>query len=173
MSLYDHFANKDDLLAAMGEEVSGEALIEEPMPSDWRDALALMSRQVYVMLVAHPWMVTIAPIHQRRLGPNSVRSAKQYLKALEPLGLEPSELWLIAGTVNDYLAGNAHRAANRPPADELQAAIPESDLQEVPELSSLPDSFRSRATIERFQRGLEIVLKGIEAELEIGEAERG
>jgi AcrR family transcriptional regulator len=173
MSLYDHFANKDDLLAAMAEKVTGEALIEGPMPSEWREALALMSRRVYVMLVAHPWLVAIAPMQYRRLGPNAVRSAKQYVEALEPLGLEPSELWFVAGTVNDYLVGSAHRTANRPPGGELQDSIPESELREVPELSSLPDSFRSRASIERFQRGLQIVLKGIEAELEIGKAERG
>jgi hypothetical protein len=40
-------------------------------------------------------------------------------------------------------------------------------LRETPELSSLPDSFRSRASIERFQRGLQIVLSGIEVELEL------
>ena len=166
MSLYDHIDNKDDLLAAMGEEVTGEALIEGPMPGEWREALALISRRVYVMLVAHPWLVAIAPIQQRRLGPNAVKSAKQYVEALEPLGLESSELWLIAGTVNDYVLGHAHRAANRPPGGKLQDSIPESELQETPELISLPDSFRSRASIERFQRGLQIVLKGIEAELE-------
>jgi AcrR family transcriptional regulator len=173
MSLYDHFDNKDDLLAAMAEEVSGESLIEGPMPGGWREALALLSRRVYVMLVAHPWLVAISPIQYRRLGPNAVRSAKQYIEALEPLGLEPSELWFVAGTVNDYLVGSAHRTANRPPGGELQDSIPESELQETPELASLPDSFRSRASIERFQRGLEIVLKGIEAELEIGKAKRG
>jgi AcrR family transcriptional regulator len=170
MSLYDHFDNKDDLLAAMGEEVAGESLIEGPMPGEWREALALLSRRVYVMLVAHPWLVGIAPIQYRRLGPNAVRSAKQYVEALEPLGLEPSELWLIAGTVNDFLVGIAHRTANRPPGGELQESIPASELRETPELSSLPDSFRSRASIERFQRGLQIVLKGIEAELEIRKA---
>ena len=87
------------------------------------------------MLVAHPWLVAISPIQYRRLGPNAVRSAKQYVEALEPLGLEPSELWFVAGTVNDYLVGSAHRTANRPPGGELQDSIPESELQETPESS--------------------------------------
>ena len=123
MSLYDHFENKDDLLAAMAEEVAGESLIEGPMPGEWQEALALLSRRVYVMLVAHPWLVAIAPIQYQSLGPNAVRSAKQYVEALEPLGLEPSELWFVAGTVNDYLVGSAHRTANRPPGGELQVLI--------------------------------------------------
>ena len=167
-SLYDHFDNKDDLLAAMAEEVAGESLIEGPMPGEWREALALLSRRVYVMLVAHPWLVGIAPIQYRRLGRNAVRSAKQYVEALEPLGLEPSELWLIAGTVNDYLGRSSHTARRI----ALQGESCRNRFRRAScrrprgSLPSLPDSFRSRASIERFQRGLQIVLKGIEAELE-------
>ena len=39
MALYTHIASKDDLVALMLHEMSGELLVPEPLPDDWREAL--------------------------------------------------------------------------------------------------------------------------------------
>jgi hypothetical protein len=57
--------------------------------------------------------------------------------------------------------GHSHRAATGPKGAEVGEVLSTKEIARVPELASLPDSFRRRATIERFESGLEIVLEGI------------
>ena len=84
MSLYDHFVNKDALLAAMADEVVGEVLVDPPLPDGWREALAAISRQLYAMLVRHPWLVVVTSKHPR-FGPNSEKQAAQFAEAMSGL----------------------------------------------------------------------------------------
>ena len=44
----------------------------------------------------------------------------------------------------------------------MEAAISSSDVVEFPELTALPESLRTRASIERFELGLQTVLDGID-----------
>ena len=44
----------------------------------------------------------------------------------------------------------------------MEAAIAAADLAELPELAALPDSLRTRSSIERFELGLRVVLDGLE-----------
>lgn len=161
MSIYDHFDNKADLLVAMGDKVVEDALVEEPLPAAWREALATIARHLYAMLVNHPWLVSVSG-QQPRFGPNSVRQAKQQASALEGLELGEDELWAVLGTVNDYVLGHSLRVARLASDAALKDAIPKSDMAEMPELASLRDYLRTRATVERFEFGLQTVLDGIE-----------
>ena len=64
--------------------------------------------------------------------------------------------------MNDYVLGHTLRAVAAPKPEDLDDVIPESDLADAPELASLPKWLRSRATVERFEAGLGIVLDGVE-----------
>jgi AcrR family transcriptional regulator len=161
MSLYDHFDSKDDLLGAMSEEVTGEFLIETPLPEHWREALTAIARRNYAVLVSHRWYITVRGL-QPRFGPNATKAAKLSADAVATLPLEREEIWLLLGTVNDYVLGHSLRALEIGKPEDLEDLISESDLAEYPELSGLPESFRSRASVERFEAGLQIVLDGVE-----------
>jgi AcrR family transcriptional regulator len=161
MSLYDHFDSKDDLLAAMADQVSGEVLVPPPLPEEWREALTAIARRLYAVMVTHPWLVfTFGRLP--RFGPNATKLAKQMAEAVATLPLEQEEVWTMMGTVNDYVLGHSLRAAAAPPPEEYDDAIPESEIAKSPELASLPKWLRSRASVERFETGLKIVLDGVE-----------
>ena len=55
MSLYTHVASKDDLLGLMVNEIVGDVLVPEPLPTDWREAMRAVAVQSYRGFVAHPW----------------------------------------------------------------------------------------------------------------------
>jgi AcrR family transcriptional regulator len=164
MSLYDHFPSKGALLSAMADEVAGEVLGHPPLPEHWREALTRISRQLYGMLVRHPWLVSVTSRYPR-FGPNSERLAAQMAEAMSGLSLEPAEMWILVGTVNDYVLGHSLRATTIAKPEDLEDVIAEPAIEAAPELGSLPDYLQTRASVERFEAGLEAVLDGIERRL--------
>jgi AcrR family transcriptional regulator len=161
MSLYNHFDSKDDLLAAMADEVSREILVEPPLPEDWREAVRAISMRLYAAMITHPWLVVLFG-RQPTFGPNAMKLAKQMAEAVSTLPLEQAEVWTMLGTVNDYVLGHTLRAVAIVKPEATDDVIPESELSKSPELASLPRWLRSRAEVERFEAGLEVVLDGIE-----------
>jgi AcrR family transcriptional regulator len=161
MSFYEHFAGKEQLLWRMADEVGAEALVEDPLPGGWREAMTKLSWLVYGLVVRHPWVVSIHTTDPR-FGPNIERQAGQFVAAMSELGLEPEEMWALVGTVNDFVLGHSMRAAHSARPEELEDLLEDSALEAVPELGALPDYLRSRAAVERFEAGLTIVLDGVE-----------
>ena len=163
MSLYHHFDSKADLLGAMANEVVAEVLLEGPVPADWREALSKIARRLYATLVGHPWLVFVLP-KRPRFGPNEAKQAEQLALAMASVDLEPAEVWTLVGTVNDYVLGHSLRAALAPKGVDLEEPIRGRDLVDQ-ELAALPDWLRTRASLERFESGLKIVLNGVERDI--------
>jgi AcrR family transcriptional regulator len=164
MSLYDHISSKADLLSLMAEKVIEETLVEGPMPADWREALTVLARLYYATLVAHPWLA-VSQSMGIRFGSTSKRAIEQVREATDGLPLDLADVWLIQGTVNDYVLGHALRAVTGPSSEGLKKLVPDSDVAETPALDTLRDSFRTRSSVERFEAGLRIVLDGVELEV--------
>lgn len=163
MSLYDHFESKDELLSAMADEIVGEALLTEALPEAWRPALEAIARRMYELMAGHAWLVSASNRPGSSFGPNSVKQAEQYTRALDGLGLELEEVWLIAGTLNDYLLGHSLRVSADRGGPRLAEALDATEAAERPELKALSRSLRSRARSQRFERGMALVLDGVEA----------
>jgi AcrR family transcriptional regulator len=161
MSLYDHFADKRELLASMTDEVVGEMLVSSPLPEAWREAVATSARKMYAAYAAHPWAIFLAA-ERLSPGPNAIKLAKQMARGVDSLALEQGDVWQLQGIVNDYVTGYSFRAVGTVDADDMETAIAPSDVVEFPELAALPDNLRARASIDRFELGLQTVLDGAE-----------
>jgi AcrR family transcriptional regulator len=168
MSLYDHIGSKDELLALMGDAITGETIVPKPLPADWREALTLIARRVYATLVGHPWLVQVSRHQYRRFGPNATLGAEQLAEAVASLNLDATEMWTMVGTMNDYVVGHSGRIIAAPPPASHDEVVPEEALAQAPELAALPDWMRTRSSVERFESGLRIVLNGIEREVAEG-----
>lgn len=160
-SLYAHIAAKTDLLALMADQLTAKMLVEQPLPSGWREALGELARQMHGVLTVHPWATQVFA-RRPGIGPNAIRRAKQLARAVTGLGLEPDQVWELLAIIDDYTIGNALRVTpgvgNSGPANALTA----NDLVEFPELAALPTAGLGPAHLDRFERGLQTVLDGIE-----------
>jgi AcrR family transcriptional regulator len=161
MSLYTHIVSKDELLALMANELIGTVIVEQPLPGDWREALRLIARRMFLMFVRHPWLLALFT-RRPRPGPNAARQTKQYARALASLELSPEEKWRMVGIVNDYVLGNALRLATSGVARDLVASLSDADRAAQPELTALTGLEQARLAGESFETGLQVVLDGVE-----------
>jgi len=161
MSLYDHFESKQELLVSMADVGIGEMLAFQPLPSQWREAVAATARKMFAAYARHPWMLFVTA-ERPRPGGNGVRMAKQMARALSTLPLEHGDVWQVQGIVNDYVIGFAFRTVGTVNPEDMEAAFAASDVVEFPELAALPDNLRARTSVERFELGLQTVLDGVE-----------
>ena len=100
MSLYNHVANKDDLLNGITDLVLGE--IELPDGGeDWKSALRRHAISAHDVLVAHPWACRLA-LSPDTVSLASVRRADWMLQQLRDGGFSPEV------TYHAYHALDAH-----------------------------------------------------------------
>jgi AcrR family transcriptional regulator len=161
MSLYTHIVSKDELLALMANELIGTLVVEPPLPDDWRAALSLTARRMFLMFASHPWLLGLLA-RRPRPGPNAARQTKQAAQALESLRLPAEDKWRVLGIVNDYVLGNALRIATSGVARDLVASLSDEDRAAHPELEALPEIEAGRLADESFEIGLQVVLDGVE-----------
>jgi AcrR family transcriptional regulator len=100
MSLYNHVANKDDLLNGITDLILGE--IELPdAGEDWKSALRRHAISAHDVLVSHPWACTLA-LSPDRASVASVQRAEWMLQQLREGGFSPEV------TYHAYHALDAH-----------------------------------------------------------------
>jgi AcrR family transcriptional regulator len=162
MSLYTHIVSKDELLALMVNELMGTLLAEEPLPDDWRDALALIARRSFKMFSAHPWLLALLARRPRQ-GPNAARHARQLASTVERLGLPAEDMWTLLSIVNDYVVGHAMRVATTKSTSDLVDSLGTEDRAALPEVDALVRTEDTRLAGELFARGLDVVLDGVES----------
>ena len=172
MSLYNHVANKGDLLDGMVDLVMAE--IEAPAPdAPWRDAMrrrAITSRAAYVR---HPWAQRLMDTRQSS-GPGRLASFDATIGCLRRAGfshaLTVNALSTLDAYVHGFAAHRLHVAQSETPDDVSQAEALAQWLppERYPSLSALVhehvlvDGYDEE---EAFEFGLEIVLEGLERRL--------
>jgi AcrR family transcriptional regulator len=86
MSLYNHIANKDDLVTGMVDWIAGDMARLEP-DRPWKDAVRDMAISAHDVLVEHPWA---APLWTRSMpGPNRLLLMEDLLAAFRRGGSSP------------------------------------------------------------------------------------
>jgi AcrR family transcriptional regulator len=85
MSLYNHVANKRDLLEGMLDLVNGEVDLPDPAAVDWKDGLRRVATENHELLLRHRWAGPISNSHFP--GPNRWRISETILALLVAGGL--------------------------------------------------------------------------------------
>jgi AcrR family transcriptional regulator len=125
MSLYSYVPDKETLIGAMVEHVSGEQTLPDAPSGDWRADLTALARGQRALLHRHPWVID-ALSHRQPLGSNALAVLEFAAAALEPTGQPPGTrletFALLTGFVVNVVRGElADAAAATAPPARLQA----------------------------------------------------
>lgn len=105
MSLYNHVANKDDLLGGMIDLVFGE--IDLPSHSDnWKDALRKRSVSLHAALLRHPWAIGLMDAGTQP-GPATLRHHDRVIGTLRNGGFSVEAAAHAFSVLDGYIYGFA------------------------------------------------------------------
>lgn len=191
MSLYHYVRSKDELIDLMSDAILGRQLVDDAeLRKGWRPALRAIAVATRRNFERHPWILgALQPRPRSVPGPNSLRHFDQSVGAVADLDVDLKTKMEIVTLIDDYvfgfslrayLAGLEQRVEEEEPgwvqavfdymAVELETgAYPnvERIVEENRAAGGKDEDLSAMALAEgRFERGLEYVLDGIEAELE-------
>jgi AcrR family transcriptional regulator len=167
MSLYNHVANKDDLLDGMIELVAAE--IEAPgEDAGWKAAIRQRAISAHDALLRHPWS-SILWASRMNVGPARMRHMDAMLRELREAGFEPGLLDVAFHTLENHVVGHALQASSFPfDADDLPALsaryLEAFPAEEFPDLAAHIRHHMERPAneVSSFEFGLDSILDGLE-----------
>jgi AcrR family transcriptional regulator len=169
MSLYNHVANKDDLLDGMTDAVFSE--IELPSAEDdWRTAMRERAISVRTALSRHPWAT---PLMQSRTtpGPATLRHHDTVIGTLRKAGFSIALAAHAFSALDAYIYGFALQQKSLPFETEEQAAevaeliMARFPAGEYPHLTELTVEHVLQPGYDygdEFEYGLDLILDGLE-----------
>jgi AcrR family transcriptional regulator len=180
MTLYHYVRNKEELTVLMSEAIMSEIVIpDDELPDGWREGLAEIARRTRRVFSAHPWIGDHFD-DEAQAGPSTLRHVEQSLAVAARTGLPIEERLEVTGLIDDYVIGFAMR--NRAPeADRqhlesmvayLHSQLGSGDFPHLAELigddprAAIERVMHLASLEERFERGLQRVLDGIELDIE-------
>lgn len=186
MTLYYYLRTKEDLLVLIDDALLGEVVARsEPLPKEWRAAIAKLARATRETFVRHPW--ALKALEGAQIGPNFLRHVEQSLTAVAALDADlPTKLGVLS-IVDDYVYGCSLRVsgATRGSLDPKTARAMNAAIQgylasdDYPQVRALIGDLEPMAALEqlaqhvtsddRFEVGLESLLDGLTATFQLRE----
>ena len=168
MSLYNHVANKDDLLDGMIDVVFAE--IDLPATdAGWRTAMRQRAGAVREALARHPWATGLMELRTKP-GPASLRHHEAVLDCLRHAGFSVQDATHAYWILDSYIYGFAIQEASLPfgtpeeLAEMAEIVLPQVPAAEYPRLNEA-----AAASLEahydytdEFEFGLDLILDGLE-----------
>lgn len=167
MSLYNHVANKDELLDGMVDQIIGEITLPEP-GGDWKSAMRVRAHSALAVMTAHPWAPMLV-VSRIVVGPNMLRYIDATLGTLREAGLSWHDTDRAWNTLDNYIYGFTLQQQNFPvnPDDYASAAanylpmLPAKTYPYMHALSAQVANGSHDGTLD-FGFGLELILDGVE-----------
>lgn len=172
MSLYNHVANKADLLNGMVDAVFAE--IELPSHSDdWRTAIRKRSVSFHAMLTRHPWVSGLRD-SATQPGTSTLRHHDRVIGTFRNGGFSVALAAHAFSLIDSYIYGFALQEAALPLATEEQSAEVAEAMMAQLAVAEFP--YLAELTVEHvmqpgyqysneFTIGLDLVLDSLEAAL--------
>ena len=169
-SLYWHVGDKEELLSLLLDRIVGEMEIPAPDPANWQEQVKEMGREARRLFRRHR---DAAQISMGRIpaGPRSLPVLERNLAVLVAAGLPARVVAYAADMFALYVGGFAFEESLRVPplgdaststaqlADYYRSLPPDA----FPTLVGLADDLTAGDADERFEFGLELLVRGLEA----------
>jgi AcrR family transcriptional regulator len=184
MSLYHYVRSKDELVALVSDSIMAEIVIpDDELPAGWREGMAEIARRTLAIFRRHPWIIEhMGEGDPDSTGPSVLRHVEQTMAVASRSGLDLEGQFELAAIVDDYVFGHAMRAYHgarfgpegdaKSRLDAMLAYLTEQlGSGEYPHLQAIAgdDPAAGFARIghltsdeDRFERGLQRVLDGLE-----------
>jgi len=169
MSLYNHVANKDELLDGMVDIVFGE--IDLPVGgADWKTAMRRRAISFREVLARHPWAIGLME-SRTTPGPATLRSHDALLGCLRDGGFSIEMTAHAVSTLDSYIYGFALQEKYLPfdteeeTAEVAQAILDQMPTDEYPHLAELAVKHVLQPGYnygDEFEFGLALMLDGFE-----------
>ena len=167
MSLYNHVANKDDILDGIVDLVIGE--IEVPdLASDWKVAMRRRSVSAHEVLLRHPWSAIVI-MARVNVGPASLRYIDATLGCLINAGFSFVMADRAWNAIDSHIYGFTLQELKFPfqPEDYSEAAktgLPLIPAEKYPYMNAMTLEIIEKKYdgISNFEFGLEIILDGLD-----------
>ncbi|HEX5630319.1 MAG TPA: TetR/AcrR family transcriptional regulator C-terminal domain-containing protein [Acidimicrobiia bacterium] len=168
MSLYNHVANKDDLVAAMLDAVVGEYRLPSGR-ADWKATLRSAALSANKVLVRHPWAPALLLTFHAMPGPHWMRWSDSLLATLRSAGFSPEMTHHAYHAIEGHIDGYSMRQVNFQPyvpdldqfaADFLAGFDQEGHPHLVEHIQGhLRNEYKTKTG---FEFGLDLVLDGLQ-----------
>jgi AcrR family transcriptional regulator len=170
MSLYNHVANKEDLIDGLVDIVFSEIEVPEPGSVDWRTAMRSRALSVRAALQRHRWAVGLME-GRMSPGPANVANHNAVMGCLREGGFEFRDAVHAYSVMDAYIYGFALQERGLPfDTPEETAKVMREQRQNVPSMDDYPYLVETAAELEKagydydveFLFGLDLILDGIE-----------
>jgi len=171
MSLYNHVANKDDILDGLVELVVAE--IEIPrLEDDWKVAMRRRAESAHQVLLRHPWAI-MAMMTRANAGPAMLRYVDATIGCLIRAGFSYETADHAWHTMDNHIYGFTLQEVNFPfrepdYADTAREFMSKTTTDAYPYFTTLATLVMDRAYsgVHDLSFGLDLVLDGLERYLE-------
>ncbi len=169
MSLYNHVANKDDLIDGMVDLVFGEIALPGA-GSDWKTAMRERAIAVRDALLRHRWAIGLME-SRRNAGPANLRHHDAVIGSLRAAGFDMAMAAHIYPLLDSYIYGFAMTQVNLPfentaeVAEVAQSMLQAFPVNEYPNLAAFITEHAMKPGYDHaneFEWGLDVILKGLE-----------
>jgi AcrR family transcriptional regulator len=170
MSLYNHVANKEDILDGLVDIVFSEIAVPSPGATDWKGAMRERAISVREALNRHRWAVGLM---EGRLnpGPASLRNHDAVMGCLREAGFPFRSAVHASSVIDAYIYGFALQEKNLPfETPDQVSEVMEIQRAHVPEMDDYPYLVEVATEMARagydyateFEFGLDLILDALE-----------
>jgi AcrR family transcriptional regulator len=169
MSLYNHVANKDDILDGIVDLVFSEIALPSDR-ADWKTAMRQRAVSAHDALLRHPWATSLMQ-SRAKPGPATLRHHDAVIGSLRKAGFTIAIAAHAFSVIDGYIYGFALQQINLPYRTyEEGAQVAENILGQLPtdEYPYLAEMILEHAMkpaydyAEEFEFGLDLILDGLE-----------
>ncbi len=180
-SLYWHVGNKEELLELVVDRVSSELDLPQPEPSRWQEQLKDVAREMRHLMKRHRDVARIS-LGRIPVGPNLVRVVEWMLVLLRGAGVPDRTAALAGDLLALYVGAYAYEESlpfNPPgdaPPEQIGRMIRDYFVSlppdRFPNTVALADELIAGGPDERFEFGLEVIVRGLAAEAAVARSHR-
>lgn len=170
MSLYNHFANKDEILDGLVETVIAKIELPELSADEWKSAMLVRANSAHQALLAHPW-ATQAVVSRMNIGPNMLGYIDATLGCLYKAGFSIEIADHIWNAMDNHIYGFTLQELNFPLQEDeyAEAAAGFIDMipaEKYPHMNALSTHVMTGKYngVHDFEFGLKLILNGLDTQ---------